>query len=72
MRLHLYTPLYRPPGYGTVPKGWVLVETGTLGNFPQRPDLPQGKTRHGLIGYKEPLTTTEIWAFDLKCMGVQP
>jgi hypothetical protein len=46
----------RPPGYGTVPKGYIRIE-------PARPGEP--RTRHGIVVYDRPLTDEEARGYEL-------
>ena len=65
--LHTYACRYRPAGFATVPKGWILLEQGTVGSFPLRCDLPYGQWAHGLIGYEACLEDPE--RYDLAYQG---
>ena len=57
----LYAPLFRPPTqYGSVPKGWTLVERGKQFDCaPLRTDLPRGDHPFGVIAYDVPLMPAE-------------
>lgn len=61
---HHYKPLYRPASFATVPKGWVYIEAPSY--VTGRPDLPQSKHKHGVIGYDHPLSMTEVERFELE------
>jgi hypothetical protein len=63
--LSTYALKYRPPGFATCPKGWVLLERGTGGFFPNRQDLPAGEHRFGVIGYERCLTPAELESFEI-------
>ena len=64
-----YAPLYRPPGFATVPGGWSLVERGPLHPVPLRPDLPMGKRSFGVIDYVRKLTDEEVADYQLDPLG---
>jgi len=64
--LYKYTPLYRPPGFVTVPADWVLVERPKIScGFDRRTDLPVSQYTYGVIAYTKPLTEAEIRQFQL-------
>jgi len=63
--LSTYTTKYRPPGFATVPDGYVLLERGTDDHFPRRTDVPKGPTRFGVIGYPRCLTPEELESFEI-------
>ena len=67
---YLYAPLYRPPGYATVPDGWEVVERGRSYELPLRTDLPMGYHQFGVISYGRKLTDEEVADFQLHPMGV--
>jgi hypothetical protein len=64
----LYAPLFRPPTqYGSVPKGWTLVERGKQFDCaPLRTDLPRGDHPFGVIAYDVPLLPAEEESFELR------
>ena len=53
---HRYGAQYRPPGFGTVPKGMVRVD-------PPLPGVPE--TRHGVAVFDRPLTDEEVRGYEL-------
>ncbi len=62
-----YVPLYRPPGFATVPSGWTLVERPRKDNsFERRTELPLSEHPFGVIGYAKPLHAADVDAFELK------
>jgi hypothetical protein len=62
-----YVPLYRPPGFATVPSGWVLVERPRQScGFDRRTDLPLSEHQFGVIGYAKRLPVADVDAFQLK------
>jgi hypothetical protein len=64
--LYKYTPLYRPPGFATVPAGWTLVERPKLScGFDRRTDLPISQYTYGVIAYEKPLIEAEIRQYQL-------
>jgi hypothetical protein len=56
VREYRYGVRNRPPGYGTVPKGYIRVE-------PARPGEP--RTRHGIVVYDHPLTDEEVRGYEM-------
>lgn len=63
--LHRYTLKYRPPGFATLPKGWILVERPQIPGFDRREDLPVSRHRFGIVAYERPLTDDEIRNYEL-------
>jgi len=65
--MYYYTPIYRPPGAFTLPRGkeWTLIERPRNGGFERRVDLPVSAYAWGIIGYAEPLTPEELATFEL-------
>jgi len=67
--MYRYAPLYRPPGFATLPAGktWVLLERPRIScGFDRRTDLPLSEYPFGVIGYAHPLPDSEVKAFELK------
>jgi len=62
----LYRPVFRPPGYGTLPHGvrWNYVEV-PLRLAHTRPDLPVSAYTYGIISTERELTAQERATFDL-------
>ena len=64
---HKYAPMYRPPSFCTVPKGWTLVERPAFGlGFDKRTDLPASSNRFGVIAYEQPLTDDDLKRYELR------
>lgn len=63
---HLYRPLYRPPGFATLPPGiaWDYVEVPSSLAF-YRPELPVSRYIYGIIKTDRQLTKSERNTFDL-------
>ena len=62
-----YTTLYRPPGYGTLPRGkWDLMERGTGRFFEGRVDLPVGNHQFGAFTFERDLTDDELKAYEIR------
>ena len=62
-----YAPLYRPPSFCTLPKGWTLVERPMSGlGFDRRTDLPASAHRFGVVEYDRPLTEDEERRYEVK------
>jgi hypothetical protein len=61
-----YTPLLRPAGFESLPRGltWEYAEA-PWDIAHRRPDLPRSSHRHGVIECR-PLTADECKIFDLK------
>lgn len=55
-REYRYGALNRPPGYATVPKGYIRVDAAIPG---------EPRTRHGVVVYDRPLTDEEVRAYEL-------
>lgn len=72
MSLYLYTLQYRPPGIGTCPKGWELVERPRMPGWERRTDLPESKHRFGVIGYERPLSAEDVERYELTPLGQAP
>jgi hypothetical protein len=66
MKVFLYRPIYRPPGYTTLPQGivWDYVEVPPDLAF-YRPDLPVSRYPYGIIKTDRQLTKQERNTFDL-------
>jgi len=62
----LYRPVYRPPGFATLPAGigWDYVEVPPNLAF-YRPDLPVSRYTYGLIKTDRQLTKPELDTFQL-------
>jgi hypothetical protein len=59
--------MYRPPGFATVPAGWVLLERPKLDcGFDRRIDLPVSSYMFGVIGYSKPLSDDDVKRYELK------
>lgn len=62
-----YIPLYRPPSFNCLPKGWTLVERPRDGyDYARRTDLPLSEYPHGVVEYDRPLTAHEITSYQLR------
>lgn len=70
---YLYTPLYRPPSFAALPRGWDLVERPRLvpNNYERRVDLPVSEHPHGVVGFDRKLTEHEKDSYQLQFMGAQ-
>jgi hypothetical protein len=55
-REYRYGALNRPPGYASVPKGYIRVDAAIPG---------EPRTRHGVVVYDRPLTDEEVRAYEL-------
>jgi hypothetical protein len=68
---YLYTPLYRPPGAFSLPKGWTLIERPALvpNNFERRKDLPVSQYPHGVVGFDSKLPPQDVADFQLRFLG---
>ena len=66
----LYTMMYRPAGYATLPSklGWEYVETPKRNDLGiNRPDLPQSREHpFGVIRTERELTPEEVQSFELR------
>jgi hypothetical protein len=61
---------YRPAFYAAIPPEWTLIEKGTSGEVGiNRPDLPTGKTRFGVVMYRRQLSQEEVSQFELEQIG---
>jgi hypothetical protein len=63
---YLYRPVFRPPGYATLPPGvgWDYVEVPpSLLHY--RPDLPVSRYTYGIIKTDRPLTEKERDTYQL-------
>jgi len=67
---YFYAPLYRPPGFATLPSGleWDYHEAPPRDYelMDRRPDLPRSQQPFGVIKTKRPLTPDELRTFELK------
>jgi len=68
---YLYAPMYRPPGYGTVPPGWTIVERGPQYELPLRTDLPMGRHPFGVIAFEMKLSDESAADWQLQYLRVQ-
>lgn len=65
-----YAPMYRPPMFSTIPKGWELVETPKDRSGINRPDVPTSREhRFGVIGYAQRLSKDDQERFELQYVG---
>lgn len=62
----LYRPVYRPPGFATLPEGvsWDYVEVPPSLSF-YRPELPVSRYSYGIIATDRQLTARELDMFQL-------
>jgi hypothetical protein len=65
-----YRPLYRPPGYATLPAGlkWEIVEIPRDDHAwqDQRPELPMSRHPFGVIATERSLSPQEMRTFELE------
>ena len=61
-----YGLYYRPAAFPRSFPEWRLVERGTLGSYPRRTDLPDGRFPHGVIETDEPLDHDTRIAYELE------
>lgn len=67
--IYKYAPMYRPPGFASLPKGWNLLERPRLNcGYDRRTDLPLSQHVFGVVGYDRPLTADEIKNYELKVL----
>lgn len=66
MNAYFYTCRYRPILSMQLPQGYELWERGTGGAYPLRKDLPEGRTKYGVVRYHRPLFDGERQSFELE------
>lgn len=66
MYKNFYRPVFRPPGFATLPHGlrWEYIEV-PLALAYNRPELPVSRYTYGIIATDRPLTAQERSTFDL-------
>lgn len=62
---HRYGLTLRPAGFPSAWGEWTLIERGTVGSYPLRTDIPEGKFPHGVVAFRFPLTDADVAHFDL-------
>lgn len=70
--MFLYTPKYRPPAFSVLPKGYELVETPQDRAGYNRPELPTGEHRFGVVAWTKKLTSDDLERYELKYLGETP
>lgn len=64
-----YAPMYRPPGFASLPKGWTLLERPRLNcGFDRRTDLPLSRHMFGVVSYDRQLTDAEVTNYQLEIL----
>ena len=67
--IYKYVPLYRPPGFASLPKGWTLLERPRLNcGYDRRTDLPLSQRMFGVVGYDRQLTASEVTNYQLEVL----
>lgn len=64
-RQYRYGLTLRPAGFPPAWGHWELLERGTVGSYPLRTDLPEGRFPHGVVAFPHPIADSNISHFDL-------